>query len=63
MAKVPHIRCPEHGFITVQAPWSEPGSGFTARFDALVINWLKETSLAAVSRQLGLSWNAIDRIM
>ena len=63
VAEVPRISCPEHGVITVQVPWSEPGSGFTALFEALVINWLKEASLAAVSRQLGLSWNAIDRIM
>lgn len=63
VAGVPRISCPEHGVITVQVPWSEPGSGFTALFEALVINWLKEASLAAVSRQLGLSWNAIDRIM
>jgi transposase len=63
VAEVPRIRCSEHGVITVQVPWSEPGSGFTALFEALVINWLKEASLAAVSRQLGLSWNAIDRIM
>jgi transposase len=63
VAEVPRLSCPEHGVITVQVPWSEPGSGFTALFEALVINWLKEASLAAVSRQLGLSWNAIDRIM
>ena len=63
VAEVPRISCPEHGVITVQVPWSEPGSGFTALFEALVINWLKEASLAAVSWQLGLSWNAIDRIM
>jgi transposase len=32
-------------------------------FETLAIEWLKQASLAAVSRQLGLSWNAIDRIM
>ena len=63
MAEVPRIKCPEHGVVTVGVPWYEPGSGFTALFEALVIDWLKEASLAAVSRQLGLSWNAIDRIM
>jgi transposase len=63
VAEVPRIGCPEHGVITVQVPWSESGSGFTALFEVLVINWLKEASLAAVSRQLGLRWNAIDRIM
>jgi transposase len=63
VADVPRIKCPEHGVVTVDVPWSEPGSGFTALFEALVIDWLKEASLAAVSRQLRLSWNAIDRIM
>ncbi len=34
-----------------------------ALFEALVIDWLREASVAAVSRRLGLSWNAIDGIM
>ncbi|MEO8778041.1 MAG: helix-turn-helix domain-containing protein [Rhodanobacter sp.] len=44
-------------------PWAESGSGFTALFEALVIDWLKEASIAAVARQLKLSWNAVDGIM
>ncbi|MCU7895710.1 MAG: transposase domain-containing protein, partial [Candidatus Thiodiazotropha sp. (ex Lucinoma aequizonata)] len=36
---------------------------FTAIFEALVIDWLKEASISAVSRLMGLSWNAIDDIM
>ncbi|MCU7887073.1 MAG: transposase, partial [Candidatus Thiodiazotropha sp. (ex Lucinoma aequizonata)] len=32
-------------------------------FEALVIDWLKEASISAVSRLMGLSWNAIDGIM
>jgi transposase len=44
-------------------PWAEPGSGFTALFEALVIDWLKEASTSAVSRLMGLSWNAIDGMM
>ncbi|WP_330178160.1 transposase family protein [Candidatus Vondammii sp. HM_W22] len=32
-------------------------------FEALVIDWLKEVSISAVSRLMGLSWNAIDGIM
>ena len=38
-------------------------SGFTALFEALVIDWLKEASTSAVARLMGLSWNAIDGIM
>jgi transposase len=57
------VKCEEHGVVTVSVPWAEPGSGFTAMFEALVIDWLKEASISAVSRLMGLSWNAIDGIM
>lgn len=63
VADVPRVECSQHGVVTAAVPWSEPGSGFTALFEALVIDWLREASIAAVSRRLGLSWNAIDGIM
>lgn len=63
IADVPRVKCPEHGVVTVEVPWAEPGSGFTALFEALVIDWLKEASILAVSRRLSLSWNAIDGIL
>jgi transposase len=63
VADVPRVQCPEHGVVTVEVPWAEPGSGFTALFEALVIDWLKEATISAVSRQMNLSWNAIDGIM
>jgi transposase len=62
-AEVPRVQCPEHGVVMVEVPWAAPGSSFTALFEALVIDWLKEATSAAVSRQLGVSWNAIDGIM
>ncbi len=60
---VPRVECSQHGIVTVSVPWADPGSGFTALYEALVIDWLKETSTLGVSRQLNLSWNAIDGIM
>ena len=63
VADVPRVKCQEHGVVTVSVPWAEPGSGFTAMFEALVIDWLKEASTLAVSRLMNLSWNAIDGIM
>ncbi|MCU7882088.1 MAG: transposase [Candidatus Thiodiazotropha sp. (ex Lucinoma aequizonata)] len=57
------MKCKEYGVITVSVPWAEPGTGFTAMFEALVIDWPKEASISAVSRLMGLSWNAIDGIM
>ncbi len=63
VAEVPRVTCKEHGVVTVSVPWAEPGSGFTVLFEALVIDWLKEASISAVSRLMNLSWNAIDGIM
>jgi transposase len=63
VADVPRVRCEEHGVVTTSVPWAEPGSGFTAVFEALVIDWLKEASISAVSRLMVLSWNAVDGIM
>ncbi len=63
LADVPRVQCAEHGVVTVSIPWAEPGSGFTALFEALVINWLKQASTSAVSERLRLSWNAVDGIM
>lgn len=64
-AEVPRVRCPEHGVKTLAVPWSEPGSGsgFTALFEALVIDWLREASILAVARQLGLTWDQVDGVL
>lgn len=62
-AEVPRVQCPEHGVVQVPVPWAEPGSGFTALFEAMVIFWLKQASTKAVAEALDLSWNAVDGIM
>ena len=62
-ADVPRVACPEHGVRTVSVPWAEPKARFTAAFESLTIDWLKEASVSAVARLMGLSWNAIDGIM
>lgn len=63
VADVPRVSCQEHGVVTLGVPWAEPGSGFTALFEALIIDWLKEASISAVARQFQMSWNAIDGVM
>jgi transposase len=62
-ADMPRVNCPEHSVLQVHAPWAEQGSGFTALFEALVIDWLKAASTATVARQLRLTWKAVDGIM
>jgi len=62
-ADVPRVECPEHGCLTVPVTWAEPGSRYSGAFEMHVLDWLREASIQAVSRQFRLSWNAIDGIM
>jgi transposase len=60
---VPRIECAQHGVLQIDVPWAEPNSGFTALMEALIIDWLKEASILAVSRRMRLSWDQIDGVM
>ena len=62
-ARVPRVKCGEHGVKQARVSWAEPKSRFTALFEALAIDWLKEASIAAVARRLGTSWSELDGIM
>jgi len=62
VADVPRVRCDEHGVVQIAVPWSDSKSRFTALFEALVIDWLKEASFSAVARQLSLSWDQVAGI-
>ena len=57
------MKCNEQGFKLIDLPWAEECSRFTALFEILVIDWLKEASVNAVARQLDIRWDAIDGIM
>jgi len=62
VAEIPRVRCDKHGVLQIAVPWSDSGSRFTALFEALVIDWLKEASFTAVARQLSLSWDQVAGI-
>lgn len=61
-ADVPRVDCPEHGVRQIRTPWAEGGSRFTAMFESLAIDWLREASIAAVARRLRLTWDELDGI-
>lgn len=48
-ARVPRVRCPEHGVRQVALPWARPGSGFTLLFEALVMALAKEMPVNAIA--------------
>jgi transposase len=61
-AEVPRVECDEHGVRQIAIPWAEPGSRFTAVFEAVAIDWLQEASIKAVARRLRCSWDELDGI-
>lgn len=56
-ARVPRLNCPTHGIRQLEVPWAEPGSQFTAMFEALAIDWLRQASVSAVAKHLRISWD------
>jgi len=63
VAKVPRVDCKTHGPRQIRVPWAEKGSHFTAMFESLVIDWLQESTVAAVARLMDLSWDEVEGIM
>ena len=61
-ARIPRLNCSTHGIRQLQVPWAEPGSQFTALFEALAIDWLRQATIKAVSKQLRISWDEADGI-
>jgi transposase len=63
VARVPRVRCDEHGVRQVRIPWGEDRSRFTAIFEALVIDWLLATeNIAAVAKGMRLTWDEVSGI-
>jgi len=48
-ARLPRVRCPEHGVRQVAVPWARPGSGFTLLFEALVLSFATAMPMAKVA--------------
>src|ERR1043165_896458 len=62
-ARIPRVECSEHGVHQVRVPWAEPKSRFTALFERLVIDVLKETDVTGATRILRITWDEAWHIM
>jgi len=58
----PRVDCDEHGSQMVQVPWAEPYGRFTALFERLAIDLMRECSTSAACDILGISWDEADGI-
>jgi transposase len=56
-ADVPRVECATHGIKQLRVPWAEPGSQFTALFERLAIDLLRECSITGAVRLLRISWD------
>lgn len=52
-ARVPRVRCHQHGVRQVEVPWAREGSGFTLLFEALAMVLMREMPVKAASRIVG----------
>ena len=51
-ARLPRVRCPQHGVRQVSVPWARPGSGFTLLFEALVLSFAAAMPIAKVAAMI-----------
>ena len=63
-ARVPRVKCPEHGVHQIPVPWAREGSRFTLLFEALIMTLVREMPVLTVARLIGesdtLLWRVID---
>jgi len=56
-ARPPRVQCPTHGVRQVRLPWAEGRSRFTALFERLAIDVLRECDISGACAILRLSWD------
>lgn len=63
-ARVPRVKCQEHGVHQISVPWAREGSRFTLLFEALIMTLVREMPVLTVARLVGetdtLLWRVID---
>lgn len=62
VARVPRVRCDQHGSQVVAVPWAEKFGRFTRLFERLAIQVLQICSVAEACRLLRISWEEADGI-
>ena len=64
IARVPRVRCPDHGVHTAAVPWAGAHSRFTLAFESFVIQVLQACAgIAATAELLELPWRSLQGIM
>lgn len=62
-SRVPRSNCPTHGIKTINVPWAEPGSRFTALYEHFAIDViLASKSIKDAAILLGISWDQVHHL-
>jgi len=56
-ADLPRVSCPPPGVKQIAVPWAEPGRQFTAWFERLAIDLLREGSVKGAAGLLRITWD------
>jgi transposase len=62
-ARVPRVKCPEHGVHRVNVPWAREGSGFTLLFEQAVMLLAREMPVKTVARYVDVTDKRIWRVV
>jgi transposase len=63
-ARIPRVRCPEHGIGNVTVPWAEAWSRFTMLMECLIIDVLQQCStVTGACELLAVSWDEAFGVM
>jgi transposase len=63
-ARVPRIKCPDHGVKSIQVPWARPGSGFTFMMEHFIMMLVRKMPVDSVAEILKVCdtrlWRVVD---
>lgn len=63
-ARIPRVKCQEHGVVQTRVPWAEPHGRFTMLFERWIIDVLKATkTISGACMLLGVSWDEAFGVM
>jgi transposase len=62
-ARLPRVRCDEHGILQVAPPLSDGRSGLTFQMESRCIDILSECSREGAAGLSGLTWDEVDTVM
>jgi len=62
-ARVPRVKCPDHGVKQVTVPWARAGSGFTLLFEAMTLALAKHMPMSSIAAHVGEHDTRLWRIL